>query len=692
MRAPLAGLFAPRSIAVIGASAGAGIPALPLRFLRQHGYPGTLYPVNPRQPEIEGLRCHPDLASLPEVPDLAMIMLGAARVPAAVEACGAAGLPFAIVCGSGFAETGAEGAALQEEVAAIAARHGIGLLGPNCQGIMNVPGRVFAGFSSAFHDPRWKAGGFSLVSQSGFGFGIAGMAEEAGLGLARVVTLGNAAGLQPADILDGFAADDGTEVIGLFIEGAGRAPRRLLEAARRCAAAGKPVLGWIAGQTSGGARAAAAHTSALAGDARLTRALMEEAGIIPAEDIADFPDLARALSTRRRARGRRIAVVTISGGAGVAMVDEAEHRGLAMAPLAPETTATLAEVVPSFGSTANPVDVTAALIAEPERLTRALDLVAADAAVDMVAVVPTVLQGAAAATVAQAIAATATRTDKPVLASWCPRPGLAEAAHETLVAAGVPNFPSPVRCVRALAALATPLPHGAPVTPAALGAGPSTMLAEHAAMRLLEEAGIPTARAILARTADEAAEAAARIGAACALKVQSPDIPHKTDAGAVALHVAPGDAAAAFDRVMANAHAAVPQAQIEGVLVQRMVGGGVEVILGLRHDPAYGPAVLVGLGGVLAEALEGIAVALCPVTAARAATMVAGLRGDKLLAGFRGAPPADVPALESAICALSALGLARAAEIETLEVNPLLVLPRGEGVVAVDALAVLRVP
>jgi acyl-CoA synthetase (NDP forming) len=679
MAGSLARLLAPRSITVIGASAGGGIPALPLRFLRKHGFPGALYPVNPRQQEIEGLRCYPDIAALPEVPDLAMVMLGAARVGAALEACGAAGVPFAIVCGSGFAETGAEGAALQDEVAAIAARHGIGLLGPNCQGMMNVPGRVFAGFSSAFHDP-------------GFGFGIAGMAEEAGLGLARVVTLGNAAGLQPADILDGFADDDGTETIGLFVEGAGRAPRRLLDAARRCAAAGKPVLGWIAGMTSGGARAAAAHTAALAGDARLTRALLEEAGIIPVEDIADLPDLARALAPRRRARGRRMAVVTISGGAGVAMVDEAERRGLAMAPLAAETTAALAEVVPSFGSTANPVDVTAALIAEPERLTRALDLVAADAAVDMVAVVPTVLQGAAAATVAQAIAATAARTDKPILASWCPRPGLAEAAHATLAAAGVPNFPSPVRCVRALAALATPLPAGAPARPAALHGGPATTLAEHAAMGLLEAAGIPTARAILARTAEEAAAAAARIGAACALKVQSPDIPHKSDAGAVALGVTPADAAAAFARVMANARAAVPQAHIEGVLVQRMVGGGVEVILGLRHDPAYGPAVLVGLGGVLAEALEDVAVALCPVSPARAAAMVAGLRGARLLAGFRGAPPADAAALERAICALSELGLARAAEIETLEVNPLLVLPRGEGVVAVDALAVLRAP
>lgn len=692
MAGSLTRLLAPRSIAVVGASAGGGIPALPLRFLRKHGYPGALYPANPRQPEIEGLRCYPDLAALPEVPDLAMIMVGATRVAAAVEACGVAGVPYAIVCGSGFAETGAEGGVLQDEVAATAARHGIGLLGPNCQGLMNVPDRVFAGFSSAFHDLRWKAGGFSLVSQSGFGFGIAGMAEEVGLGLRCVVTLGNAAGLQPADLLAGLSEDPGTEAIGLFVEGAGRAPRRLLEAARRCVAAGKPVLGWIAGQTSGGAKAAAAHTAALAGDARLTRALLEEAGIIPVEDILDFPDLARALAPRRRARGKRLAVVTISGGAGVAMVDEAERRGLVMAPLAAATTMALAEVVPSFGSTANPVDVTAALIAEPERLTRALDLVAADPAVDMVAVVPTVLQGAAAETVAQAIAATAAQTEKPILASWCPRPGLAEAAHATLAAAGVPNFPSPVRCVRALAALATPFPEGAPAAPETLGAGPSSMLAEHAAMRLLEEAGIPTARAILARTAEEAAEAAASIGVACALKVQSPDIPHKSDAGAVALDVAPDEAAAAFDRVMANARAARPQAQIEGVLVQRMVRGGVEVILGLRHDPAYGPAVLVGLGGVLAEALEDVAVALCPVSPARAAAMVAGLRGARLLAGFRGAPPADVAALECAICALSSLGLARAAEIETLEVNPLLVLPRGEGVVAVDALAVLRTP
>jgi acyl-CoA synthetase (NDP forming) len=455
---------------------------------------------------------------------------------------------------------------------------------------MNVPGRVFAGFSSAFNSERFAAGGFSLVSQSGFGFGIAGMVEEAGVGLSKVVALGNAAGLEPADIVAALAEDPETEAIGLFVEGAGRAPRRLLEAARAAAAAGKPVLGWVAGQTAEGARAAAAHTAALAGDARLTRALLEEAGVVPVEDVADFADLARAFAPRRRPRGRRMAVVTISGGAGVAMVDEAARRGLSMAALAPGTTAALAEVVPPFGSTANPVDVTAALIAEPERLTRALDLVAADPGVDLVAVVPTVLQGEAAATVARAVADTAARTDKPVLASWCPRPGLAAEAHATLDAACVPNFPSPVRCVRAMAGLAVPVPAAEP-PPAVhpLLTGPAETLAEHAAMRLLEQAGIPTARAVLARTAEEAAAAAAAIGARCALKVQSPDIPHKSDAGAVALDVAPADAAAAFARVLANARAAVPGAAVEGVLVQRMVRGGVEVILGARHDPAYGP-------------------------------------------------------------------------------------------------------
>jgi len=362
-----------------------------------------------------------------------------------------------------------------------------------------------------------------------------------------------------------------------------------------------------------------------------------------------------------------------------------------MAALAPETSAALAEVVPPFGSTANPVDVTAALIAEPGRLTRSLDLVAADPGVDMVAVVPTVLQGEAAATVARATADTAARTDKPVLASWCPRPGLAAEAHATLDAACVPNFPSPVRCVRAMAGLAVPVPAAeAPPAVRPLLTGPAEALAEHAAMRLLEEAGIPTARAVLARTAEEAAAAAAAIGARCALKVQSPDIPHKSDAGAVALDVAPADAAAAFARVLANARAAAPGAAVEGVLVQRMVRGGVEVILGARHDPAYGPAVLVGLGGVLAEALEDVAVALAPVSPERASSMIAGLRGARLLRGFRGAPPADTPALEAAVGALSRYALANAAALETLEINPLLVLPAGEGVVAVDALATLR--
>ena len=242
-----------------------------------------------------------------------------------------------------------------------------------------------------------------------------------------------------------------------------------------------------------------------------------------------------------------------------------------------------------------------------------------------------------------------------------------------------------------MAGLAVPAPAAeAPPAVHPLLTGPAEALAEHAAMRLLEEAGIPTARAVLARTAEEAAAAAEAIGARCAMKVQSPNIPHKSDAGAVALDVAPADAAAAFARVLANARAAVPGAAVEGVLVQRMVRGGVEVILGARHDSAYGPAVLVGLGGVLAEALEDVAVALAPVSPERAASMIAGLRGARLLRGFRGAPPADIGALEAAVGALSRYALANAATLETLEINPLLVLPAGEGVVAVDALATVR--
>ncbi len=680
-------LLAPRSIAILGATDRGDIPSLPQRFLRMHGYSGAIYPVNPRLQEVEGLRCYPAIAALPVVPDIAMVMTAAARVPALLDECGAAGVPFVVVCSSGFAEVGDRAA--QDELVAIAARHGIGLIGPNCQGFMDVPGHVFAGFSSAFNDRQWTPGGFSLVSQSGFGFGIAGIAEEQGVGLSRVFALGNAAGLGVLDLAEALVEDERTKVIGLFFE-ALDAPRRLLALGARAAAAGKPVLAWKAGVTESGARAAAAHTAALATDARLTRTLLERAGMIVVSSVTEMADRALVLSQGRRPAGPRLTIVTVSGGAGVAMADAAEPAGLSVDALAEDTTARLREAIPGFGSAANPVDVTAALIGKPEMLTAALDLVTDDPLTDMVAVVPTVLQGTAAESVASAIAAAAARTAKPMVVSWCPRPGTAEAAKDSLAAAGVPNFPDPVRCVAALAGVvqrAVP-PADPACTP--LRAGPARTLAEHEALGLLREAGIPVLRSRLVGTPEQAAEAARDFAGRVVLKVQSPDIPHKTDAGGVALNVAPEDAATVCARILAAARAAVPDARIEGVLVQPMVRGVAEVILGIRNDAAFGPAVLVGLGGVAAEALEDVQLMLAPVSRQDAEAMLGRLRGIRLLRGFRGTPRADEAALAEAIVALSSYALRRSDVLETLEINPLLVLPAGQGVVALDALATIR--
>jgi acetate---CoA ligase (ADP-forming) len=308
----------------------------------------------------------------------------------------------------------------------------------------------------------------------------------------------------------------------------------------------------------------------------------------------------------------------------------------------------------------------------------------------MVAVVPTVLQGAAAASVAGAVAAGAARTVKPLVVSWCPRPGTAGEAQAILTAAGVPNFPDPVRCVAALAGVVPGAAPPAEPTCAPLREGPARTLAEHEALALLRQAGVPVLPSQLAATPEQAEAAARALGGRVALKVQSPDIPHKTDAGGVALDLAPQDAGAACARILAAARGAVPGARIEGVLVQPMARGVAEVIVGIRNDAAFGPAVLVGLGGVAAEALEDVQLMLAPVAAQEARAMLGQLRGIRLLRGFRGAPAADEAALAEAIVTLSAYALRRSDVLETLEINPLLVLPAGQGVVALDALATLR--
>ncbi|MEK6593203.1 MAG: CoA-binding protein, partial [Pseudomonadota bacterium] len=394
MRADLERFFNPRSIAIIGASQDfITISGQPLKHLKSHHYKGRLYPVNPRYQEVGGEKCYAALAELPETPDLVLILVNAARVADMLRQCGEKGVPYVIIFSSGFSETGGDGVALQKKLADIAREYDIGVVGPNCQGMMNVADGVFAGFGSVFFTD-YEPGPVSMVSQSGgFGFSVMNLSsKDGGLKFRQMVTTGNEIGISTLDFMDYFIRDPQTEIIAGYLEGA-RDAHRIPEIGDKALAAGKPVLMWKVGNTEQGQKAAASHTANLGGAMALYQAAFRQKGIIQVEDIQDVVDYGRAFRCGRLPKGNRLAIITISGGAGILMTDECISRGMQLAQLAPATVAKLREFVPSYGSLGNPVDVTAAIFNDLTLINRTLQAIMDDPGVDCIAMINASLQG-----------------------------------------------------------------------------------------------------------------------------------------------------------------------------------------------------------------------------------------------------------------------------------------------------------
>ncbi len=702
MRTDLARFFNPRSIAMIGASTDlVSISGQPLKHLLAHKYAGRLYPVNPKYPEILGVKCYPSLAALPEAPDLALVLINAARVAEVLRECGKIGVPYAIIFSSGFSETGGKGIAMQQELMAIAAEFNIGVIGPNCQGMMNPGAGVYAGFGSAF-GADYEGGRISMVSQSGgFGFSVMNLAAlEGGLHFRQTVTTGNEIGVSSLDFMNYFVDDAHTGIIVGFIEGLKDA-HRLIGIGNRALAKKKPIFVWKVGSTEEGQKAAASHTANLGGAMALYKAAFRQTGIIQVDDIQDVVDYSLAFQCGKLPKGNRVAIITISGGAGILMTDECVSRGMQLPQLSAATTEKLRDIVPSFGSLINPVDVTAAIFSDLSMISRTLNAVLDDPNVDSIAMINATLMGDLAASVAREIVAVAAHTDKPIFLAWSAHDSVAQEAYAMLDAVKIPRFKSPVRCGRALSALswyAEAVRRGEAlrtetVTVISSGearamlAGKREDVAEYAAKQVLAHYGIGITREDLATSGAQAIALAQRIGYPVALKVQSPDISHKTEAKAVRLGLASdADVAAAYDEILRNAKAYRSDARIDGVLVQEMVSGGIEAILGVTNDKLFGPAVMFGLGGIFAEVLKDVAFRIAPVTKSVALEMIAEIKGYAVLTGARGAAHADIDALADTIVRISALAIDLKDHVAELDINPLFVFAKGKGVKAGDAL------
>ena len=707
MRTDLERLFNPRSIAIIGASTEvSSISGQPLNLLIKRGYAGTLYPINPKYTELLGKRCYQSIEALPETPDLALIVVNAKLAIRMLEACGRKGVPFVIIFSSGYSEVGDEGEAMQRELADIARRYDIGVVGPNCQGMIGVQAKAYAGFGSAFiYD--YAPGPVSMVSQSGgFGFSVMSLAAmEGGVGFRNVVTTGNEIGISSLDFMRYMIDDPGTRIITGYIEGLKDA-HRLREIGEAALAARKPIMLWKVGNSAEGRKAVASHTANLGGAMALYQAAFRQTGILQVEDIDDIVDYSHAFLSGKVPRGNRVAIITISGGAGILMTDEAIARGLAVQPLSPETVDRLRPLVPGFAALGNPIDLTAAIFDDTDLCRKALELIIDDPLVDAVTMANAGLQGEIATKVAREIVNVALRSDKPIMLGWSARREVAGAAYALLDEAKVPHYRSPLRCMRALAAIthhaeacrryaatrAEPILSAASAAARAELAQARSELAEYRAKRLLAEYGIPITAEALARSPQEAARSAARIGFPVALKVQSAGIPHKTEAGGVRLALTnEAEVEAAYEDIMASARRHAPNAVIDGVLVQEMVTGAVEVILGVNNDPLFGPAVMFGLGGIFTEVLKDVAFRIAPLKRSEAVAMIREVKGYPLLAGARGRPVCDEGALADTLCRLSALAVDLKDHLAELDINPLFVFPAGQGVKAGDALVKPRV-
>jgi len=720
--APLVSLFSPRSIAIVGASDD---PARPghetLKALVTLGYAGEIYPINPKYTELLGKPCFPSLDALPGPVDLVVVAVPAAAVPGVMEQAARRGVRIAVVMSGGFRETGEAGAVLQDSVVAIARAAGIRLIGPNCLGFANIPDRACAAFGSISRVPKLEPGTVSLVTQSGgFGYSLALACADEGIGFRYVIATGNEADLGCVELIDAMLDDPGTEIVLSYLEGLPDA-RALLEVGRKALALGKPLLVWKGGVTAEGARAAATHTGSIVGRADVYRALFRQAGIIELTEMSDAPDLIKAFQCHARypgmGSGRRAAVIGGSGGSAIVFCDAASNEGIELAVFEQPTVDKVAVLLPPIGSPTNPVDLIAGYIGlrGPKAYADVIRAVLGDPGVDTLCL--NFASSSPAGTVAGAkfLVEMAGDIAKPVFVFSSMHKSLAMDAHAMLREVRLPVLPSPVRIAKAMGALAkwaaaraaavavvgvadaAPVPGpDAAVDPSADASPPQLLPDGRARDEVTSKALL---RAIGVRTPGEVMVPADALGDALrltrelegpyAVKIVSPDVPHKSDIGGVRLSVPAGlPLQQAVDAVATACREHAPAAQLHGVLVSEMVSDGFEMLVGVIDELAVGPVIVLGQGGVFAEAMGDSTCRVAPIDAAQARSMIDDLRCAPILRGTRGLPALDIDALVDVLVRVSAFAWAQRGVLAELDINPLFVRPAGRGAVAADALLV----
>jgi len=661
-------IFKPKSVAVIGASTAPGkLGHDILANLKNGGFAGPLYPINPKADEILGLKVYKSIADTPEVPDLAVVVIPAKIVTATLEQCAAKGVKGAIVITGGFAETGPEGERLQDEMASVIRRTGLKVVGPNCQGV-NLPHHHMC----ASWPLITTKGKIAFASQSGtVGAAFLDLAAAEGLGVSAFVSLGNRVDVDEAEVIQYFNADPHTQVIALYLEGVKR-PTYFLDALHDCT---KPLVILKAGRTKRGSQAAESHTKSLAGADAVYQALFRKHRVYRADTLEELFDFAKALAYLTPPKGRNLLITTSSGGAAILAIDEAEKLGLATPEPSPSLKERLRNLLPAHCGVSNPVDLTGDVIGDPSLYRQVMDETKGEYDYHMV-IFGDPIPGAS-----QVV-----RPGGPELVVFLGGAEVEQAERQKLYQAGIPVFPTPERGVKALAQFFRfdPQPQAEELAPAIRATPGLRLLSGQEAAEMLSRAGIPVAAAPLATTPDEAVSLARQFGYPVAMKVASPDIPHKSDVGGVHLNLANDEAVRhAFQDILATIRLHDRKLQVDGVTISPMAKlGGLEVILATLTDPQYGPTLMFGLGGIYTEIYQDVAFLILPATEEELEDLIKSIKGYPLLTGFRGQPKRDLAALKAAMQALARFA-ERHPELDQVELNPLLLYEKG--LFAVDA-------
>lgn len=688
MSSTLSALLSPRSVAIVGASDNIHkIGGRPIHYMRQMGFAGTIFPVNPQRDTIQGLPSFPSLDALPEAPELAVIVVGGDAAVQAVADCARLGVGAAIVIASGFGEAGEAGKRQQDDMVRIAREGNLRIVGPNSQGLANFGNGTIASFSTMFIEVPPKDGPVAVVSQSGGTAALVyGLLRQQGIGVRHVHATGNQADVTVSELALAVAHDPDVRLLLLYLETLGD-PNVLAEAAAVARARGVPVVAVKSGRSQAGARAAASHTGAMANEDRAVDAFLRRHGIWRVDDAHALARCAPLYLRGWQPAGRRLVVVSNSGASCVMATDTAETRGIAMSALSPATQAALAERLPGFAATANPVDVTAALLTNSGLFGDVLPVVGADDAADLVLLdIPVAGMGYDIPRFARDAAQFADQAGKPIaVAAW------QESVASVFRDANVPTF---FHATDALAAFDQLTAHqqllrdiadepAMPPVARVSSDAPAHTLSEAASLARLAEAGVPVVEHYLCQTADEAVAAWRKIGAPVAVKASSPAVPHKSEYGLVALHCNDAETIAQAFARQTQALAAM-QAPSEGVIVARMTRGQRECMVGAHWDPVFGAVLLVGDGGKYVETVRDTAVLLAPASPAAIERAVRGLRMAPLLDGVRGEPAVNVAALCAVAAAIGNLVHQARGAIRSVDLNPVML--GADGAVVVDGL------